>query len=86
MQKPDHYNLGVNDVPHDSLNDRIERICQRDVDLLLDKQLICSNGGLKSTGFGDAMTRYYVKFQTMLVLLSLTPGSKISEIVSKSGV
>lgn len=32
------------------------------------------------------MTRYYVKFQTMLVLLSLTPHSKISEIVSKSGV
>jgi len=36
----------------------------------------------KSTEFGDAMARYYVKFDTMRILLSLEQKSKMSELVS----
>lgn len=66
-----------------NLDDRIERICQRDIDLLLEAQLGTRAGDrIKCTEFGDAMARYYVKFETMKGLLSLEPRSKMSDIVS----
>lgn len=37
---------------------------------------------IKCTEFGDAMARYYVKFETMKGLLSLEPRAKMSDIVS----
>ena len=37
---------------------------------------------IKCTEFGDAMARYYIRFGTMKVLLSLESKSKMSEIVS----
>lgn len=82
-QNPSHYKID-GDALDQSLDDRIERICRRDVGLLLKTNLISSVGKLKSTELGDAMTRYYVKFLTMQALLRLEPRSKTSEIVSIS--
>lgn len=82
-QNPNHYKID-GDAVEQSLDDRIERICRRDVGLLLNTNLISSGAKLKSTEFGDAMTRYYVKFLTMQALLRLQPRSKTSEIVSES--
>ncbi len=79
-QNPKHYKLD-GDVPDQDLDDRVERICKRDLVLLEETRLISSNGRVKATEFGKAMARYYVKFQTMQILLALGPRSKISEIV-----
>ncbi len=80
-QNPDHYKLD-GDAIDQNLDDRIERICRRDIALLEDLNLVaCSNGRLKSTELGDAMTRYYVQFKTMQILLQLGPRSKLSDIV-----
>lgn len=81
-QNPNHYKLD-GDALDQSLDDRLERICRRDIGLLLNTNLISSGGKLQSTEFGDAMTRYYVKFLTMQTLLRLEPRSKTSEIVSQ---
>lgn len=83
-QNPRHYKID-GDALDQSLDDRIEKICQRDVGLLLSTNLISSDGKFKSTEFGDAMTRYYVKFLTMQALLCLEPRSKTCEIVSNFG-
>ena len=82
-QNPNHYKLDGDTVGR-NLDDRIEQICRRDIGLLQEINLITSGGKLKSTEFGEAMARYYVKFETMKVLLSLEPRAKISEIVSAS--
>lgn len=81
-QNPNHYKID-GDALDQSLDDRIERICLRDVGLLLNTNLVTSDGKLKSTEFGDAMTRYYVKFLTMQALLRLEPRSKTAQIVSR---
>lgn len=77
---PQHYKLD-GDAVDQSLNDRIERICRRDIELLKQIQLITSGDNLKATNFGDAMARYYVKFNTMQVFMRLQPRSKMSDIV-----
>lgn len=81
-QNPDHYKLD-GDGTNQNLDDRIERICRRDLALLQESTLIdhCE-GRLKSTELGDAMARYYVQFRTMQVLLQLGPRAKMSDIVS----
>ncbi|KAL8962689.1 MAG: hypothetical protein Q9193_000938 [Seirophora villosa] len=79
---PGHYKLD-GDATNLNLDDRIERICHRDVDLLLEARLVADGGDkFKCTEFGDAMARYYVKFETMKGLLSLEPRSKMSDILS----
>lgn len=79
--KPEHYKLD-GDAVAQSLDNRIERICRRDLGLLKDTQLVNSGERLKATEFGDAMARYYVKFETMQVFMRLQPRSKMSDIVS----
>ena len=81
-QNPEHYKID-GDSPGNTLDERIEQICLRGIDLLQHARLVSSGGGLKSTEFGDAMARYYVKFETMKLLLGLQQGAKMSEIVRK---
>ena len=76
-----HYQLD-GDAVELNLDERIERIWKRDLDLLKEAKLVTSSDRLKATEFGDAMARYYVKFNTMQVLMRLQPRSKMSDIVS----
>lgn len=78
---PEHYKLD-GDAVEQNLDDRIERICRREIQLLKETRLVTSGDKLKATEFGDAMARYYVKFKTMQVLMRLEPRSKMSDIVS----
>lgn len=80
-QNPGHYKLD-SDAVTQNLDDRIERICRRDLELLEGTELVTSGDRLKATEFGDAMARYYVKFETMQVLMRIQPRSKMSDIVS----
>ncbi|KAL6717498.1 ATP-dependent DNA helicase MER3 [Lecanora helva] len=81
-QNPDHYRLD-GDAVDLNLDDRVERICKRDLALLENSELISfSEGRLKATELGDAMARYYVEFETMQVLLGLNPSAKMSDILS----
>ena len=78
---PEHYKLD-GDAVAPNVDDRIESICKRDLELLGNTQLVIPGDRLKATEFGDAMARYYVKFQTMKVFMGLQPRSKMSDIVS----
>ena len=84
-QNPDHYKLDGDAVDLD-LDDRIERICQRDLALLEETDLISSTEGrVQATELGNAMARYYIEFETMQMLLQLGPRAKMSDIVSSFG-
>jgi ATP-dependent DNA helicase HFM1/MER3 len=84
-RNPMHYKLRENANRKDE-DEMLLQICERDIKLLRECGLVSTEGKLKSTIFGDAMARYYVKFETMKVLLSLPPKAKMSEIVSSIGI
>ena len=77
---PEHYKLDGEALAQ-NIENRIERICRRDLELLEETQLVAPGDRLKATEFGEAMARYYVKFDTMQVFMRLRPRSKISDIV-----
>ena len=83
-RNPTQYKLRENADKRDE-DEMLLQICEKDIKLLQDYSLVSLDGQLKSTIFGDAMARYYVKFETMKVLLSLPPKAKKSEIVSLRG-
>lgn len=79
-QNPNHYKLD-GDTLSWNLDDRIKQICDRDIRLLEETNLVCGDEQLKCTEYGDAMARYYIRYETMKSLLSLPPRAKMSEIV-----
>ncbi|KAI9811215.1 MAG: Sec63 [Pycnora praestabilis] len=81
QQNPDHYKL-EGDTRGGDLDERIEQICNRDIELLQSCNLITTEGRFSSTGFGDAMSRYYIKYETMKIFLALKPKARMSEILS----
>ena len=80
-QNPNHYKLQGDPQTRDE-NERLEQICERDIKLLQEIDLVTADERMKCTEFGDAMARYYVRYETMKIFLSLPRKPKISEIVS----
>ena len=66
------------------LEEKVAQICERDLGLLKELDLVSSdtNEYLKTTGYGDAMTRYFVKYETMRTILGLDHQPKMSDLVS----
>jgi ATP-dependent DNA helicase HFM1/MER3 len=84
-KNPNRYKLrGKANAKCSNDNELLEQICNKDLRLLQDVNLISGEGKLKCTEFGDAMARYCVKFETMKIVLSLPPKAKMSEIVNSS--
>lgn len=78
-RNPTYYKLKEGASPHDE-DEMLRQICEKDIKLLQETGLV-SEGQLRSTQFGDAMARYYVRFETMKALLSLNSKATISQIV-----
>lgn len=82
-RNPNHYRL-KEDVSSRNDDELLEQICLKDVALLQGADLVTKEAELSCTEFGDAMAKYYVRFETMKIFLSLAPKAKLSEIVSRS--
>ncbi|KAJ5088803.1 hypothetical protein N7456_012419 [Penicillium angulare] len=78
-QNPTYYKLkeGASEEDEDDL---LRQICEKDITLLQECGLV-ETGRLRSTPFGDAMARYYVRFETMKILLALEGSATISQIL-----
>lgn len=81
QRNPSHYKMKEGGGRSDE-EELLRQICEENLNLLQESALVTPQAPLKSTELGDAMARYYVKFDTMKLLLSLPPKAKISEIVS----
>jgi ATP-dependent DNA helicase HFM1/MER3 len=80
-QNPRYYNItGVG--AEGSTEERLEQACERDIKLLQENRLVTSKDQFDCTEYGDAMSRYMIKFETMKLLLSIPPKAKTEEIVS----
>jgi ATP-dependent DNA helicase HFM1/MER3 len=79
-RNPLHYQLkeGADRGDEDEM---LREICEKDIRLLQESDLV-STERLKSTQFGDAMARYYVRFETMKTFLTLKRHATVSQIVS----
>ncbi|KAM0716552.1 hypothetical protein Q7P37_007997 [Cladosporium fusiforme] len=80
-ENPEHYKID-GDASGKNLDERLEIICNKAVALLEEHDLVQSRPKLHCTEFGDAMSRYYLQFETMKSLLALPRGAKTSEILS----
>jgi ATP-dependent DNA helicase HFM1/MER3 len=81
QQNPEYYKLqGARD--DQSIQEKIDDICFRDVNLLRQSNLISGDEHFTCTEFGHAMSRYYIHFETMKLFMGLEPKSSPSEIVS----
>ncbi|KAJ5606509.1 hypothetical protein N7510_009290 [Penicillium lagena] len=76
-RNPTHYKL-KEDANQDDEDEMLQRICEKDIKLLQENGLVESDA-LRSTQFGEAMARYYIRFETMKTLLSLKPQATISQ-------
>lgn len=79
-RNPTHYKLkeGANQDDEDEM---LRQICEKDIKLLQESGLVESDV-LRSTRFGEAMARYYIRFETMKMLRLLKPQATISQTVS----
>lgn len=84
-EHPEHYRID-DDNGESRLEERLERIASRDIDLLCESRFARRNDGdtrLLSTDFGEAMARYCVHFETAKRFLDLPPKAKMSEMVGQ---
>ena len=78
---PGYYRLKEG-ISTSNSNDIVDEICAKDFTLLQETELITHGERIKCTEFGEAMARYYIKFETMRILMSLPPKARMSEMLS----
>jgi ATP-dependent DNA helicase HFM1/MER3 len=82
-QNPGYYKLdGV--PPTENADEQLQLVCERDMKLLQDNQLVTQKEQFNCTEYGNAMSRYMVQFETMKLLLSLSTRAKTEQIVRAS--
>lgn len=79
-RNPTYYKLKEG-ATQDDEDELLQQICDKDIALLRESDLV-EKEELRSTHFGEAMARYYVRFGTMKVLLSLPSKATLHQIVS----
>ena len=79
-QNPSYYKIeGV--PPTRDTDHRLELVCERDIALLREQQLITEGEHFTSTEYGNIMSRYMIQFETMKLILGLPRKAKMEEIV-----
>lgn len=82
-QNPTFYKFSCDTGSRDP-DERLEQVCERDIKLLQDSKLVKSDQRFTCTEYGQAMSRYMVKFETMQLLLSIPEHTGIGQMVSES--
>ena len=76
----EYYGLAKAALNH-NFDNELKEICSKDVSLLQEWGLCTSDFHIKITDYGDAMARYYIRFETMKKFLSLPRASSVPELV-----
>jgi len=70
-RNPKHYNMTGGMSNPMQIDDKLEEICERDVKLLQEAELVTDGDNFKCTDYGRSMSRYMVEFTTMKNLLQI---------------
>ncbi|VDB94696.1 Bgt-2769, partial [Blumeria graminis f. sp. tritici] len=80
-QNPMFYQIsGVTD--RCDTDERLEKVCERDINLLKEYLLVRGEERLTCTEYGEAMCRYMVQFETMKLLVSIPKQANKEQILS----
>ncbi|KAF7955567.1 hypothetical protein EAE96_004493 [Botrytis aclada] len=80
-QNPKYYTFsGI--VPSRDADEQLELVCERDIKLLQEYELVTKQENFSCTDYGAAMSRYMVQFETMKLLLSIPRHSKTELILN----
>ncbi|KFY25163.1 hypothetical protein V493_04803 [Pseudogymnoascus sp. VKM F-4281 (FW-2241)] len=79
-QNPTFYKFSCDTGSRDP-DERLEQVCERDIKMLQDTKLVTYNQRFTCTEYGQAMSRYMVKFETMQVLLSIPEHAGIGQML-----
>ncbi|KAF7922103.1 uncharacterized protein EAE98_008314 [Botrytis deweyae] len=80
-QNPKYYTFsGI--VPSRDADEQLELVCERDIKLLQEYELVTREENFSCTDYGAAMSRYMVQFETMKLLLSIPRHSKTEVILN----
>lgn len=79
-QNPSFYKFNCDTGSRDP-DEKLERVCERDLKLLQDSKLVVNETRIGCTEYGHAMSRYMIAFETMKLLLSIPRQAKIGQIV-----
>lgn len=64
-QNPQHYRIGGAAA---TIEDTLQALCKKDIDLLASHDLLRTDQEqLRITGYGNAMAKYYVRFETSML-------------------
>jgi ATP-dependent DNA helicase HFM1/MER3 len=80
-KNPTYYKFSCDTGSRDA-DERLEGVCERDIELLKSTKLVTEDQRFTCTEYGQAMSKYMVPFETMKLLLSIPRNSKITQIVS----
>jgi ATP-dependent DNA helicase HFM1/MER3 len=82
-QNPTYYKFSCDTGSRDA-DERLEGVCERDIELLKNNKLITEDQRFTCTEYGQAMSKYMVQFETMKLLLSIPKNAKMTQIVSST--
>ena len=80
-QNPRYYELDA-ELYETGIDRHLEHICTKDISLLQEAELVRSGKRLRCSEYGDAMSRYYVRYETMKVFLALKPLASVGDVVN----
>jgi ATP-dependent DNA helicase HFM1/MER3 len=84
-RNPNYYRLAEDTTgTAQDIDSMLQDICERDIKLLQDSNLITRDQVFKQTEYGSAMSKYMVEFKTMKSLLELPRAVKMEQLVSNT--
>lgn len=81
-KNPDHYGLTQSPLSPHQIDDRLEEICERNIDLLQKAGLVTAGDQFHSTEYGKVMSKYMVEFGTMQELIKTPRAIRMEDLVS----
>lgn len=81
-KNPSHYRLAEGTSTAKDTDSMLEEICERDIRLLQEYEIITKDRVFKQTAYGGSMSRYMVEFNTMKLLLEFPRALNMEQLVS----
>ena len=80
-RNPKHYKLTGSISNPTEIDDRLAEICERDLKLLREANIVTKGDKFECTAYGKAMSKYMVEFSTMKTLMGIPRGAGMAQIV-----
>ncbi|KAM7199977.1 hypothetical protein V8F33_004151 [Rhypophila sp. PSN 637] len=81
-RNPNHYNLTGGASNPTLIDDKVEEICERDINQLKEAKMMVDHVGFCCTEYGRAMSKYMVEFSSMKKILAIKFGAGLEQMIT----